>query len=83
MRGTHERFFQDKRNKKKGLRNIVNGKIVKKYRLLRYTGSQLIANRRPLSRTTTKEVLVAQKERQKNTDLGVIRLARTQNFPKN
>ena len=42
----------------------MSGKILKRYRLLKYTASQFKTDRGPLSKIITKELLVVQKERQ-------------------
>ena len=46
--------FEKRKNKRKGLRNIVSGKILKKYKLLKFTAMKLKTDRRQFFRTTSK-----------------------------
>ena len=60
---------EERKNKRKGLRNIVSGKILKKYKFLKFTAIKLKTDRRQLSRTTSKLSLVTRKERKKNEEI--------------
>ena len=61
--------FEERKNKRKGLRNIVSGKILKKYKLLKFSAMKLKTDRRHLSRTASKLSLVPRKERKKNEQI--------------
>ena len=61
--------FEERKNKRKGLRNIVSRKILKKYKLLKFTAMKLKTDRRQLSRTTLKLSLVPRKERKENQEI--------------
>ena len=47
---------KEKKNRKKSIRNILSGKILKKYKLLSYTASKTGLNRRKMSNITGKVV---------------------------
>ena len=61
--------FEERKNNRKGLRNIVSRKILKKYKLLKFTAMKLKTDRRQLSRTTLKLSLVPQKKRKENEEI--------------